>query len=215
MEKLITKIIKVGQYQFMQSLRNKGEVYFNTADFFKKADNNKERFDAYETAEDIDQVEWIKLEDETGKIYNLATEKGKGIHLSNANLVTYNDTIKRNVFSCTGVTKENVNEFKKINPKFSEFGNAVLLIENPHEFFTRIENELKKQRLDYRIGLGNYYNPFTKIGSLSVYDKKEEHSYQHEIRIWINYPENKPIIINIGSIKDFTRIFKIEELLEL
>jgi hypothetical protein len=113
------------------------------------------------------------------------------------------------------VTKENVNEFKKINPKFSEFGNAVLLIENPNEFFTRIENELKKQRLDYRIGLVNYYNPFTKIGSLSVYDKKEEHSYQHEIRIWINYAENKPIIIKIGSIKDFTRIFKIEELLKL
>jgi hypothetical protein len=77
MEKLITKIIKIGQYQFMQSLRNKGEVYFNTVDFFKKADNNKERFDAYETAMDIDQVEWIKLEDETGKIYNLSTEKGK------------------------------------------------------------------------------------------------------------------------------------------
>lgn len=69
--------------------------------------------------------------------------------------------------------------------------------------------------MDFRIGLVNYYDPFNKIGDLSTYNKKEDHSYQSEIRIWIDYKENKPMPLRIGSIKDFACLFKLEDLLKL
>lgn len=198
----------------MKELYDKGEVYFNTVDFFKQCDNNKERFDIYENASEIDQITWLKIADEKGGFYQLSKEIGNGIHLSNANLITHDNTIKGNIFSCIGITPDNINEFKQINSKFKEFGDTVLLIENPNEFLNRIVRELDKKKIKHRIGLVNYYNPFSKIGSLSVYDKKEEHSYQNEFRIWINYEEDKPTTITIGSIKDFTRIYRLDDLLK-
>lgn len=199
----------------MDSFFNKGEMYFDTVESFRKKDENNERYDLHESSIDIEQVSWIKVQAENGQIFEFSKTLPDTMHFAAAYKLSYDYSMKGNIYSCTAITKDTLEQFKSLDPRFRFFGDTLILIENPNKFFDRIENELKRQNYDFESALVNYYNPKEKTGMLSVFDKKDIHAYQNEIRIWVRNDDGNPIKIFIGSIKDIASRFKICALMNL
>jgi hypothetical protein len=214
MEKTVQKIIKVGKLEFMESFLQKGEMYFDTVESFAIKDANQEKYDNLEGATEINQVNWIKLQAENGKTIELSKINPKHVKLASAYLITHDEKTIGNIYSCSAVTPETINNFKKLDPRFKNFGDTIILIENPNEFLNRVKEELKGKNYKYTIGLVNYYDPDTFNGPLTVFSKKNKLAYQNELRILIYNKNNEPIKIYIGSIKDIACKFKIEDLMK-
>jgi len=213
MEKEVLSIIKIGAHKFMETFFYEGEMYFDTVDSFRKKDINQERFDTHEGATEIEQINWMKLRAEDGKEFEFSKNNPNHIHLSSAYLLIHGDSEQGNIYSCTAVTYDTIENFKILDTRFRSFGDVVIIIQNPREFINRVTTELKRRNYDHLIRLVNYYEPTEMSSYLSVFEKKSLHSYQNEIRIWIKNFEGKPIKIHIGSIKDIACRFKMEELM--
>lgn len=218
-EKAIRHIFKIGKAEHMVALLNHGELYMNTIDWFRKADQNTERFDSLEGAVEIDQVTWIKLRDEEGNEFELSRPdhpKHNPLHgvLRSAHVLTHQDDLKGNIFSCTGDAVGEGQGFKKLDRRFGQFGDAAILIENPNQFLTRIEKALQELGLNYLISPVTYYDPGSFVGKLGVFMKKDMHYYQHEVRIWVKSDSNAPVKLRLGSLRDIALIFQLDGILE-
>jgi len=212
MEKSITHILKIGQQQYMDLLLNEGELYFDTVESFKKIDLNSERYDKHEGAIEIEQITWLKIQTETGQTLEFSYDASNNI-LSSAFLLTHEDIKKGNIFCCTGITLESKENFYKLDNRFQDFGDTVVLITNPNEFFSRIENELKRRKIEYLIRYVTYYNPKEYEGKLTIFHKIQSLSYQQEIRIWVENYTGEPFQLYIGSLSDIAVKFKLEEVI--
>jgi len=209
------KIIKVGRLEHIKAMYCEGEVFFNTINYFKQTEKNDARFDKLEGATMIDQIKNMKVQMPDGNILNFSRNRGDSIKLRHAYLIEHADEKKGNIFCCTAITTTNLDSFKKINPKFREFGDSVLLIENPNRFLERIEAELNKLSLPFHLGLTSYYNKHEAVGQLHIFSKSDEYSYQSEIRIWVQNQMEEPIKIKIGPLIEYSAIFSMDELLDL
>jgi hypothetical protein len=215
MEKAILKVIKIGMFEHMESFLNNGEMFFDTVTAFKKKDSNQERYDELEGADEIKQINWIKIQAKNGEIFELSKSNPKLIKLSSAFLLTEYDAIKGNIYSCCVVTPDTIGSFKKLDPRFKKFGDTLVLIENPKVFFDRVEKELLRRNFEFEIGLISYYNPKKEEIPLSIYNKKSSLSYQNEARIWIKSTLSSPFKIHIGSIKDIAVKFRLDDLIKV
>lgn len=218
-EKAIRHVFKIGNAEHIVALLNHGELYLNTIDWFRQADQNTERFDGLEGAVEIDQVSWIKLRDEQGKEFEFSRPEHPKHHpahgvLRSAHVLTHEDRLKGNIFSCTGVAVGEGPKFRKLDRRFGQFGDAAILIENPNQFLTRVEKALQELGLKYLISPVTYYDPSSFIGKLGVFMKKDMHSYQHEVRIWVKSDSNEPIKLRLGSLRDIALIFELDGILE-
>jgi hypothetical protein len=209
LKKSVHGILKVGRYEHMKAFLDKGEMYFNTVEYFRKTESNQERFDENEGAESIEQINWVKLQAVDGSIYEFHRNDTKSIKLLSANLLTFEEKPKGNIFSCTAITPDTIRNNKFLDARLRQFGDTMIIIKSPSVFIERVSNVLKNNNLDFLIGLVSYYNPKIKEGKLSVFTKRNSLSYQNEIRIWIKQHTNKPIIINIGSMKELSLFLKI------
>lgn len=217
----IRYILKIGKAAHIQALLDRGEMYFNTVDWFRQADSNQERYDSNEGASSIKQVVWLKMRAEDGQEFYLSRpghplHRPEHIKLASANLMTHIEVVKGNIFSCTGidVTETHLLGKGKLDRRFGTFGEAVALITNPNQFLTRVEETLTRLGYKYRLGLVNYYDPDVFEGDLNPFSKKVGLSYQREVRIWIDNTTNEPVKIEIGSIRDIARGHWLELALE-
>lgn len=210
----INAIAKVGAFNHVHSLYSRGEVFLNTIDFFKQADKNNARFDKSENAQEIEQVDWIKIQDNAGEFFEFS-RNSKSPKLSSAYLLTYDNQITGNIFSCSYIMPSNIDSFLKLNPAFADFGDTCLLIEKPIEFLLRIEHEVKKLGRGFWIQPVNYYDRNKRDGKLTLFDKSDEYSYQCELRIFIENAKPEPMKLSIGSLSPISSLFKMEELLKL
>lgn len=215
MEKAVYKIIKIGKVEFMDSFLMKGEMYFNTVDSFMKEDENQERFDDHEGADDIEQVNWIKLQSESGDVFEYSKTNPSMIKLSSAYALTHIDLKKGNIYSCSAVTPDTLESFRKLDSRFKKLGDTLILIKKPKIFFERVEQELNRKKYEYEMGLVHYYNPKKVNGPLLVFNKKKSLSYQNEARIWIKNDSSGPIKIYIGPIKDIAVKIRVNDLIEI
>lgn len=213
MKKTVLKVIKIGKQEYMDNFLLTGELYFDTVMSFIKKDENQERYDDHEGAEDIKQVNWIKLHSEDGKVIEFSRADSKLIKLSSAYFLTHSATINGNVFCCSAVTPDTINNFKNLDPRFKEFGDTIILIGNPNIFFDRIESELNRRKYEFEIGFVHYYDPKEEERPLSIFNKKISLSYQNEIRILIKNDTSRPIKVHIGPIKDIAVKFKMDDIL--
>lgn len=210
MEKPILKVIKIGKREYMDNFLRTGEMFFDTVNAFIKKDANQERYDDHEGAEDIKQVNWIRIKLENGKMVEFSRNNEKLNKLSSAYVLTHADTNKGNIYCCSAVTPDTIETFKKLDTRFKEFGDTIILIENASIFFDRVEQELHRNKYKYEIGLVYYYDPKIVERPLSIFNKKNALSYQNEIRIWIKNESPKPVKVYLGSIKDIAVKFKVD-----
>jgi hypothetical protein len=213
MKKTVLKVIKIGQEHYMDNLLLKGELYFNTISSFIRQDRNQERYDDHEGAENIKQVKWLKIQSVDGAGIELSKANSKLTKLSSAYLLTHPSSINGSVYCCSAVTPDTVNRFIKLDPRFKNFGDTLILIENPKIFFDRIESELNHKKYEFEIGFVHYYDPKVEERPLSIFSKKMSLCYQNEIRILIKNNAPRPIKVHIGQIKDIAVKYKIDDIL--
>ena len=82
-------------------------------------------------------------------------------------------------------------------------------------FFNKIENELKKNNLKFNHGFVDYYNKEEVCREITLFEKPLEFEYQNEFRFYVENDKIEPIKIQIGSLKGYAEMFKIEDFLEL
>lgn len=218
-EKAIRQIIKFGQADHMAALLNHGELYLNTVDRFRQTDENTERFDSHEGASVIEQVTWMKFQDKEGNVVEFSRadhprHASNHARLHSAHVLTHDQGAKGNIFSCTGVEVGEGGNFKTLDRRFGRFGDSLILIENPNQFLSRVEKALSALSLEYLISPVTYYEPNSFRGKLGLFMKKAEHAYQHEIRIWVKSSSDKPMKLQIGSIRDIAVGFKLDGILK-
>ncbi len=218
-EKAIQRMIKFGRADHMAALLNHGEVYLNTVGWFRQADANAERYDNMEGASEIDQVTWIKLQDEEGNVFEFSRPEDprhtpKHGRLRSAHVLTHSDGFKGNIFSCTGIEVGEGSKFKRLDSRFGQFGDAAILIENPNQFLNRVEEALRSLGLEYLLSPVTYYDPNSFVGKLGPFMKKDMHAYQHEVRIWVKSDADEPIRLQVGSLRDIAVGFKLDGILE-
>lgn len=213
----IRYILKIGAEPYMRAFLDRGEMYFNTVDWFRQIEMNRERFDRNEGASSIKQLMGIKLRAEDGQEFFFSKSeypRHEASHgkLASANWITHEERPKGNIYSCVGVgvNESGVLGDDEIDPRFKEFGDVVVFIANPNIFLTRVETAIKSHGLRYRLGPVKYYDPDAYEGELNPHCKKISHAYQKEIRIWIENDTNEPIKLEVGSIRDIARGFKFE-----
>jgi len=210
MEKTVLRILKIGHLEHMKSFFENGEMCFNTVECFNRWDRNKERFDITEGADDINQIDWLQIETDNGNTFEFSKTDKNSIKLKSSFLLSYSDENKGNIFSCVGIIRENLNDFRKLNPKFLQFGDTLVFITNPCAFFDRVTKKLNKEGYEYEIGYVTYFNADKVNRKLNVFSKPNHLQYQSEIRIWVKTKLKDKLIIKIGSIKDISKIFCIK-----
>lgn len=209
MEKTVSRIVKIGELKHMKSFYENGDMCFNTVECFNKWDKNKERYDTTEGADEINQIDWLKIVSENGETFEFL-KTDKSLHRLKSSFISkFSDDNKGNIFSCVGINPENLNNFQKLNPKFLSFGDTLVLITKPSIFFDKVSGALRKKGFEFEIGYVTYYSVDSINGKWNVFSKLKNLEYQSEIRIWIKSEIKERLILNIGSIKDISKIFSI------
>lgn len=215
METEVYKIIKIGKHEYMDPFFRQGEMFFNTIDEFAIMDANEERNDTLEGSIEIKQVDWIKLQDDKGKTIEFSRTNPKANKLFNAFYTARYDKSYGNIYSCCAITPDTFKNFAKFNPRFEKLGDTLILIDNPNEFFNRVENALKNKGYKFTTHPVTYYDPYTFNGSLTVFHKKKDLNYQNELRIFVQNEMKVPIKICIGSIMDIAIKIRMYDLMKI
>ena len=100
----------------------------------------------------------------------------------------------------------------KIDPRVKEFGTHFILIKNPLKFITLICNQLDRNKFIYQIKQVEYYDKKEINGEISLFHKTTEYEYQKEFRIVLFNNGNTPIKIEIGSLKAYAEVFKVDNI---
>jgi hypothetical protein len=214
MQRDVLLILKIGKFAHMKALLEKGEMCFNPVREFCKHDLNSARYDIYEGASSVNQVDWIKIQTDEG----LTFEFGKTPHgstmgkLRHANLLAYEGNPKGCIFSCVGVSRDSLQELKNLDPRFLSFGDTLVAIKRPDLFFERLLSKLDEEKLQYEHGYVSYFSKESANGKLGVFSKPDTLAYQHEVRIWLKTSVDQRIILPIGSLTDIASMFKISQM---
>jgi hypothetical protein len=200
---------KFGSEENITDLFENGTIYFNTIDYFQKLEGQGLRGDNYEGTTKIINHKSDKL-----RLTITIPETGKEIpiNLSKFHLREFLKDIIGNLYSlyCLGHQDVLESDNFKIDPRVKEFGTHFIIIQKPEIFINLICNELDKNKFDYQIKQVEYYEKEKINGEISLFHKTTEFEYQKEFRIVLFNNENKPKKIQIGSLKDYAEVFKVD-----
>jgi hypothetical protein len=206
--------VKFGKKNHIEEFQNKGLLYFNTVDFFKKLESEHgTRGDFLEGASEIKN---IFEQDKSVLIINPGGKDEIKFNLTKAQIrkiVNY----KGNIFSLFSIFNDK-KEIQEIEFKKSmiSFGNTALIITNVNEFLKRVKLELDKQRFKFNWGLVDYYNENARNQKeLNIFSKASTFQNQNEFRIYVENVNNKPLKIQIGSNKEVSCIIESKKLTKL
>jgi len=207
-KKHFSLFIKFGEEIHIKKLYEEGELYLNTIEYFTKKEGNKEIGDDWEDVRYNGQVKNFKLEDkdrtiltapsanfqkhvpELGNLYCLWCLDDEYVlnHLNkNDNTLTFS----------TSEHKGFVNNGKL----------CYVVIKNLKEFIKRVENELNRMNLKFKMGPVTYFDEKTYSGPVNHFMKRKQYEKQQEFRILVHNTENAALIIHIGSILDIANYF--------
>lgn len=199
----INLFIKFGDSMYLERLMNQGEIYLNTVEWFKMYETNKERKDTDEGIIQIEQIKKIIIKIEDGP--EITFSKDSQINqLSDARLKMWYDKPLGNIYSLFAISR-NIDEkliSTEINPRNTELGDSFLIIHNANEFLTRVVTKLNQLNYIFRYGMVSYYDLYKHSGELGIFHKPQSYAHQREFRIHVENTDGKPIVFQIGSIKD-------------
>lgn len=194
-------LIKFGSYEHMKDLVEKGIIYLNNIEYYKKIED-------IEIADDWENINSVK-QTESISLYNY--EKQEWEIIASNTQVRFNNEPFGNVFCMYGLS---INHFQE-KPFFhivpinitGKFGDTTVLIRYPREFINRINYQpIKLGRPSCESRFVKYYDEKELDGDINVFYKRNIYSPQSEYRLFVENTENEPLIISIGSIEDIARI---------
>lgn len=208
MKHTIKLFLKLGSEENILDLFENGTIYMNTIEYFRKVEDEELRGDKYEGVSRI-----MNSLPGTFKIPGIDREfKYIKAHVRE----THNEVIG-NIYSLYAMSSKGFPnpldfEFDKRNLRF---GTHCLMIKDLPYFFKKIEKELKNNNYKFHHNFVDYYDKDEINRKITLFEKPLEFGYQKEFRFYIEDYGMKPIKIQIGSLKKYAEIFKIEDLLEL
>ena len=202
---------KFGSEENITDLFENGTIYFNTISYFQNLEEQGLRGDKYEGTTKITNQKSDKLK---LTITIPETRNEIPIKLSKFQLREFQKDIKGNLYSlyCLGYQDVIENDNFKIDPRVKEFGTHFIIIQKPVKFINLICNELDKNKYDYQLKQVEYYENEKINGEISLFYKTKEFEYQKEFRIVLFNNENTSKKIQIGSLKDYAEVFKVDVL---
>ena len=208
MEHTIKLFLKLGSEKNILDLFENGTIYMNTIEYFRKVEDEELRGDKYEGVSRV-----INSLPGTFKIPGIDREFNYiKVHLKES----YKEVLG-NIYSLYAISSKgfpNPLDFK-FDERNLRFGTHGVMIKDLPLFFNKIENELKKNNLKFNHGFVDYYDKEEVSREITLFEKPLEFEHQKEFRFYVENDKIKPIKIQIGSMKDYAEILKIEDILEL
>lgn len=208
MEHTIMLFLKFGSEKNILDLYENGTIYMNTIQYFRQIEDKELRGDKYEGVSRI-----INSLPGTFKIPGIDRE----FKYLKAHIREIHKEITGNIYSLYAVSSKgfpNPLDFK-VDEKNMRFGTHCLMIKDLPYFFDKIENELKRNRCKFFHDFVDYYDRNEVNRRITLFEKPLEFEYQKEFRFYVENDIIEPIKIQIGSLKNYSEIFRIEDLLEL
>ncbi|MEE9364240.1 MAG: hypothetical protein V3U92_16695 [Cellulophaga sp.] len=178
-------LIKFGKKKYLERLRDKGELFFNSPEKFNKIKkSNNEQGDENEGAIWIENLKDVKLtlnHQEFGEI------KFKSLPNKFVKLTQFN----HNYLTCSfyTVTDKDFGQSNlfEVDEKMAEFGDHALIITNPTELIDSVFEYANREKI-YLTAKKVDYEDLSLKGRIETnpFIKKEEHSYQREYRMVLN-----------------------------
>lgn len=201
----IAAFLKFGQEEHLIQLREKGTLYMNPLDYFKKLEDGELRGDSFEGVSSIRNIPGGSF-----AIPEINFE-GKFEHLR------YMESPKElygNIFSLYCISSVGFEHPEDISfdERLSKFGSHFLIVMNSPSFIKRITKALSLLKNKYYFDFIKYYDKEKANRKISVFEKPNEFAYQKEYRFYVARNEITPLVINIGSIEDISEIVSIEDL---
>ena len=202
--KTILFLIKFGEKEHLESLMNKGELFFNTTLSYNEIEkNNKEQGDEYEGSVLVENLDIanVKLNHPTLGNFNFNPVPGEKFKYIEFN---------HNYINCSfyAITKEDLqhSDTFKINEKMLEFGDYALFITNPNKFLNNLFETLKNEKITFESNFVRYKDLTSeKRIKMTPFIKKQSHSYQNEIRIVLKNKLTKQII-QLESLSEYSEL---------
>lgn len=208
MQHTIIFFLKLGSEENILVLFENGTIYMNTIEYFRKVEDEELRGDKYEGVSRV-----INSLPGTFKIPGIEREFNYiKVHLRESYKEVLGNIYSLYAISSKGYSNPLDFEFDKRNLRFGTHG---ILIKNLPLFFSKIESELKRNNLKFNHGFVDYYDKEEVCKEISLFEKPNEFEYQKEFRFYIENDKIEPIKIQIGSMKDYAEIFKIENFLKM
>ena len=208
MQHTIKLFLKLGSEENILDLFENGTIYMNTIEYFRKVEDEELRGDKYEGVSKV-----INSLPGTFKIPGIDREFNYvKVHLKES----YKEVLG-NIYSLYAISSKgfpNPLDFK-FDERNLRFGTHGVMIKDLPLFFNKIENELKKNNLKFSHGFVDYYDKEEVSREITLFEKPLEFEHQKEFRFYVENDKIKPIKIQIGSMKDYAEILKIEDILEL
>ena len=208
MEYTIKVLLKFGSEKNILDLFENGTIYMNTIEYFRKVEDGELRGDKYEGVSRI-----INSLPGTLKIQGIDREfKYEKAHVREAH-----KEVIGNIYSLYAISSKgfpNPLDFK-LDERNLRFGTHCVLIKDLPYFFDKIEAELKKSNYKFDHGLVDYYDKDEVNREITLFEKPLEFEYQKEFRFYVEDYGMKPLKIQIGSLKEYAEILKLEDALEL
>lgn len=197
-------LIKFGKKHHLESLLEKGELFFNTTTVFNKSTNtNTEQGDENEGAKWIKNVQLaeIKVNHPT-----LGEFKFKSVPNKLSKLTQFNHNyLTCSFYIITTKDFENTNTLK-IDKKMLEFGEYALIINNPKTFIDSLIKTLENKKISY-VAQKVEYKDLEGKGEITMnpFVKKNDHLHQKEYRIVLKN-QFEPKSLHIKGMKENGKI---------
>ncbi len=202
--------IKFGDKNSIYDLFENGTIYCNPVEYFKKLED-KFRGDIYEGASFIrnyppGQFKMSIAGKQIDKEFNFLK-----LHIKES----YEKTLG-NIYSLFCLSSKILKGDKPIylDKRLKDFGQYAILIKDNPRFLELIKNALKKKKIVYKLGLVEYYDKNIYTGSVDVFNKPLEYSYQNEYRIYLRRRSDEPFIFRIGSLKNIAEIYSANDFID-
>ena len=204
--------IKYHPFEYLEQLQN-GKLWCNPIQEFAKLDPFDGRGDKYEYVVKQTYGKSAILELKNGDL-NITHVEGIRIRPDYYQYTYYNRSFFANLFCLYSLQRQNESLIHKfeLEDRVRQMGTHTLIINDVDEFIKRVITALKKNGMVYKMDFIDYKDLSTFEGKKTYFEKPLRYSYQKEFRIMIKNDCEKPIILDIGSIKDISVIFPTEKL---
>ena len=211
----VAAFLKFGKKCHMEALRDKGHIYMNRLDYFRKLERkDKYRGDRDEGITDIlqpkDVISLSFTNDQTGESSQISPDNIIGPLKMNHGGPHHHIYCLYTIPACGGyIYGPIVNDYCTNFPDADTFA----LIRHPRFFTDRLKIELCKLPIQpWEQGKIDYVDFTTYSGEVGCFKKDIRYSHQKEFRIAIPSPTLEPLTVKLGDLNDIIYVGALSEI---
>ncbi len=197
-------LLKFGEKKHLLQMRDAGLLYCNTLKYFTNVECGP-AYDKYETTTHLH-----RFIDSTIKVWPVDStydEKGVTFLSPKSELNTKVDRLG-NVFCLYSLGDRDFDEEEifKIDYRNERKDKCFLVIEDVNRFIALAKAAIRLQKTNGAIGFVDYLDFDFLQGTRTPFQKDIKYKHESEFRVYVNSSSDKPLFLDIGSMKDYTTL---------